>query len=38
MVFPALPKQLVRISAQAYNSEAQFARLAAALKAETASA
>jgi isopenicillin-N epimerase len=37
MVFPALPKQLVRISAQAYNSEEQYARLASALKAETAS-
>jgi isopenicillin-N epimerase len=32
--FPAHPKQLVRISAQVYNSEEQFARLAAALRAE----
>jgi selenocysteine lyase/cysteine desulfurase len=31
MVFPALPRQLIRISAQLYNSEDQFARLAAAL-------
>jgi isopenicillin-N epimerase len=34
MVFPAPPKQLIRISAQAYNSEEQFARLAAALHTE----
>ncbi|HEX9576610.1 MAG TPA: aminotransferase class V-fold PLP-dependent enzyme [Myxococcales bacterium] len=31
MVFPASPRQLIRISAQLYNSEEQFARLAAAL-------
>jgi hypothetical protein len=36
MVFPALPRQLVRISAQAYNSEGQFARLASALRVELA--
>jgi len=36
MVFPAFPKQLVRISAQAYNSEEQFARLASALRVELA--
>jgi isopenicillin-N epimerase len=35
-VFPALPRQLVRISAQIYNSEQQYARLAAALVAEVA--
>jgi isopenicillin-N epimerase len=34
MIFPAPPRQLVRIAAQLYNAEAQFARLAAALKAE----
>ena len=34
MYFPAFPRQLIRISAQAYNSEAQFARLASALRAE----
>jgi len=34
MPFPALPRQLIRISAQAYNSEDQFARLAAALRTE----
>jgi isopenicillin-N epimerase len=34
MVFPALPKQLVRISAQVYNSEDQYARLASALRVE----
>ncbi len=34
MVFPALPRQLIRISAQAYNSEGQFARLASALRLE----
>jgi isopenicillin-N epimerase len=34
MVFPAPPRQLVRIAAQVYNSEAQFARLAAALRVE----
>jgi isopenicillin-N epimerase len=34
MIFPAPPRQLVRIAAQLYNTEAQFARLAAALKAE----
>jgi isopenicillin-N epimerase len=34
MNFPAAPKQLIRISAQIYNSEAQLARLAAALKVE----
>jgi isopenicillin-N epimerase len=33
MLFPA-PKLLVRIAAQLYNTEPQFARLAAALKAE----
>jgi isopenicillin-N epimerase len=32
--FPAPPKQLIRISAQAYNSEEQFARLSAALRTE----
>jgi isopenicillin-N epimerase len=36
MVFPALPRQLVRISAQAYNSEGQFTRLASALRGELA--
>jgi len=36
MVFPALPKQLVRISAQIYNLEAQYARLASALRVEIA--
>src|SRR6267378_3576165 len=34
VLFPAPPKQLVRIAAQVYNSEAQFARLAAALQVE----
>lgn len=34
MVFPALPKQLVRFAAQAYNSLAQVERLAQALIAE----
>jgi isopenicillin-N epimerase len=34
MNFPAAPKQLIRISAQIYNSEAQLARLAPALKVE----
>jgi len=34
MPFPAWPSQLVRISAQAYNSEDQFARLGAALRTE----
>jgi len=34
MPFPALPRQLIRISAQAYNSEDQFARLATALRSE----
>ena len=34
MLFPAWPRQLIRISAQAYNSEDQFARLAAALRTE----
>jgi isopenicillin-N epimerase len=34
MNFPAAPKQLIRIAAQIYNSEAQLARLAAALKVE----
>jgi isopenicillin-N epimerase len=32
--FPAFPRQLIRISAQAYNAEAQYARLASALVAE----
>jgi isopenicillin-N epimerase len=32
--FPAPPRQLVRIAAQIYNSEAQFERLAAALQVE----
>jgi len=32
--FPAWPRQLVRIAAQAYNSEDQFARLGAALRTE----
>ncbi len=32
MVFPALPRQLIRVSAQIYNSEEQYARLAAALQ------
>jgi selenocysteine lyase/cysteine desulfurase len=32
--FPAPPRQLVRIAAQIYNSEAQLARLAAALEVE----
>jgi isopenicillin-N epimerase len=32
--FPAAPRQLIRISAQAYNSDDQFARLAAALRTE----
>jgi isopenicillin-N epimerase len=36
IVFPALPRQLVRISAQLYNSEEQFARLASALRVESA--
>ena len=34
MLFPAAPRQLLRIAAQLYNSEAQFVRLAMALKAE----
>ncbi|HYY52264.1 MAG TPA: aminotransferase class V-fold PLP-dependent enzyme [Myxococcales bacterium] len=34
MPFPAPPRQLIRISAQAYNSEDQYARLAAALRSE----
>jgi isopenicillin-N epimerase len=34
MPFPAPPRQLIRISAQAYNSGEQFARLAAALRTE----
>ena len=34
MPFPASPARLVRISAQAYNSEEQFARLASALRGE----
>jgi isopenicillin-N epimerase len=34
MPFPAWPSQLVRISAQAYNSDEQFARLGAALRTE----
>jgi isopenicillin-N epimerase len=34
MIFPAHPRQLIRISAQAYNSEEQYARLASALRAE----
>jgi len=34
LVFPAAPRQQIRISAQAYNSEDQYARLAAALRAE----
>ncbi len=34
LLFPAFPRQLIRISAQAYNSEDQFARLASALRAE----
>jgi isopenicillin-N epimerase len=33
MAFPALPRQLIRISAQIYNSEEQYARLASALTA-----
>jgi isopenicillin-N epimerase len=33
-VFPGWPRQLIRISAQAYNSEDQFARLGAALRTE----
>jgi isopenicillin-N epimerase len=33
-LFPAAPKQLIRISAQVYNSEDQFARLATALRTE----
>jgi len=32
MVFPALPRQLIRISAQLYNTENQYARLARALE------
>jgi isopenicillin-N epimerase len=36
MVFPAPPRQLIRISAQLYNSEDQYARLAAALAAGAA--
>jgi len=38
MIFPAFPKQLVRATAYAYNSEDQFTRLAAALGKELASA
>jgi isopenicillin-N epimerase len=34
VLFPALPRQLVRIAAQIYNSEEQFARLGAALQVE----
>ena len=34
MPFPAPPRQLIRISAQAYNSEEQYARLAASLRTE----
>jgi isopenicillin-N epimerase len=34
LFFPAFPRQLIRISAQAYNAEDQFARLASALRAE----
>jgi len=34
LFFPAFPRQVIRISAQAYNSGAQFARLASALRAE----
>jgi isopenicillin-N epimerase len=34
MPFPDPPHKLVRISAQAYNSEAQFVRLASALRTE----
>jgi isopenicillin-N epimerase len=34
MIFPAHPRQLIRISAQAYNSEEQYARLASALREE----
>ena len=37
MLFPAPPRQLVRIAAQLYNSEEQFQRLGAALRAEGAS-
>ena len=33
MIFPQSPRQLVRISAQVYNSEEEYARLAAALPA-----
>ena len=34
MIFPASPRQLVRIAAQIYNDEEQFDRLGAALRAE----
>jgi isopenicillin-N epimerase len=34
MVFPAPPKQLIRIAAQVYNSETELARLGAALRME----
>jgi isopenicillin-N epimerase len=34
MIFPALPEQVIRIAAQVYNSDDQYARLAAALRAE----
>jgi isopenicillin-N epimerase len=34
MVFPGAPRQHLRIAAQVYNSEDEFARLAAALRAE----
>ena len=36
MIFPAPPRQLVRIAAQLYNSEEQFQQLGAALLAEGA--
>lgn len=36
MIFPAPPRQLVRIAAQLYNSEEQYARLAQALLEEGA--
>jgi isopenicillin-N epimerase len=34
MVFPAPPKQLIRIAAQVYNSETEFVRLGEALRVE----
>ncbi|MCA1826412.1 MAG: aminotransferase class V-fold PLP-dependent enzyme, partial [Myxococcales bacterium] len=37
MIFPALPRQLIRISAQLYNSLDQYSRLAEALRAATPS-